>query len=902
MALSHPFFDRRLLEKAGSSGVRDPAPATRPQQQKPVENEDEWEYEYSTTETETYYLTLDISVRDFLERRPDDIIHNTRGGYRVWYNPLFNAPEQKATNPELIEDQNQDGELPEREEAEPEHPIDPMLEESVNQDTQPRKKAKDGPPDEIQILELHSNEPIISYRNHVFRGAWYENIGTEMIFTAHEDQAELPALRNLGQGIDLLAASAARINFREATLIPKDEIIADAREAAQDEDRSEDELPERYKRNGGIYIHIGGDKSGQRQPQAHFLEDLIALKRKRGEKDEVTVQPLETRHNQLMVEDEEEERRRKKLATDQARAFRWREIRRGEGETTQQPVESTNYVPRKPTVGRGLPAYLRRATVAAASLATVVFLLWLLPRLLNPTPPDADERRRDQKWVDSSPYWIDRQACRWLSLCGVAHLRYDAPAIGSNGTGEGGDLRMELLRLFALGLSAERTVGGVMSWENAPVRQDLKRRRRGVQAADGARILEEIPDYVLDHAPLVHLYSGEHFWPADIAEHVKHMLPYEGGELVDGPMEFDLNNLSRLNAVRGTKFLTSVDDVETRPEWLHSHVGIPVPFDDDDDDGDDGHGDETDEEPGWRDPRKPTDGTTWWDADRTHPPHRISDPRRISTKQRRPLQKRRFDESQRPIIDTPSEPDSKPDPSGHSKAPAVLVLVDKGAGIVDAFWFFFYSYNLGQTVLNIRFGNHVGDWEHCMTRFEHGEPRAMFLSEHAGGKAYAWKALEKRKQKGADKPARPVIYSAVGSHAMYANSGLHPYVLPFKMLRDVTDEGPIWDPTLNNYAYWFDYEVDREESSQPPGQDRTGLVPASSNPDAPTSWFHFEDYWGDDVYLLNDKRQWRLFDEYHYTTGPQGPKAKSLDRRKVCPGDKCVIVDSIEAGKKSAWY
>ncbi|KAK0629427.1 hypothetical protein B0T17DRAFT_615201 [Bombardia bombarda] len=78
------------------------------------EDEDEWEYEYSTTEREVYYLTLDLSVRDFLERRTDDIIHNTRGGYRVWYNPLFNAPEPRTTNPDLIDDAKDadDGEPP----------------------------------------------------------------------------------------------------------------------------------------------------------------------------------------------------------------------------------------------------------------------------------------------------------------------------------------------------------------------------------------------------------------------------------------------------------------------------------------------------------------------------------------------------------------------------------------------------------------------------------------------------------------------------------------------------------------------------------------------------------------------------------------------------------------------
>ena len=124
-----------------------------------------------------------------------------------------------------------------------------------------------------------------------------------------------------------------------------------------------------------------------------------------------------------------------------------------------------------------------------------------------------------------------------------------------------------------------------------------------------------------------------------------------------------------------------------------------------------------------------------------------------------------------------------------------------------------------------------------MIRFENGEPRGIFFSEHEGGQAYAWDAIEKR-------GVRPVIYSAVGSHAMYPLPGEHPYVLPFRMLKDVTDKGPIWDPSLNNYAYHYDYTKENRWDTRDPWDDKVSrvgktesLVPAASNPDAPTSWF-----------------------------------------------------------------
>jgi hypothetical protein len=537
---------------------------------------------------------------------------------------------------------------------------------------------------------------------------------------------------------------------------------------------------------------------------------------------------------------------------------------------------------------------LRRATIATSIVAAVVFLLWLLPRLLNPTPPDAEERERDRHWVNTSPNWVDRQACRWLSLCGIQHIRWDAPALPDNNEPS----TLDELKSLALGLSTYWYFGeksGLSDWETAPAQKDLK---RGVQATgvSRVRILDEVPDYVLDHAPLVHLYSGENFWPSDIAEHIRHMRPYVDGDSANTSKPLHLGNLGSLESQNGTVFLTSQDDVETRPQWLHSRAAIPTPFEDDGSEGD--HQDHPQDPP-----RRPEDDTSWWDVDRDHPPHRIVPPRESLQRHRDLRRRRSVPDEQRPLVGAISKDtdDNRANPSGYSQAPAVLILVDKGAGILDAFWFFFYSYNLGQTVLKIRFGNHVGDWEHCMVRFQHGTPRAMFLSEHAGGKAYLWKALEKRAQING-KPARPVIYSAVGSHAMYASPGMHPYVLPFKLLKDITDKGPLWDPALNNYAYWFDYEVDRDEDKNATVRERTSLTPAASNPDLPTSWFHFEGFWGDDVYPLSDLRQWRLFGEYHYITGPLGPKAKWLNRRKVCQTEKCTIVDSIEAGKKSAWY
>ncbi|KAL8830583.1 MAG: hypothetical protein Q9170_005674 [Blastenia crenularia] len=344
---------------------------------------------------------------------------------------------------------------------------------------------------------------------------------------------------------------------------------------------------------------------------------------------------------------------------------------------------------------------------------------------------------------------------------------------------------------------------------------------------------EDIPSYVLEYAPLVHLFSGEKFWPCDIAEHLVHVTPYLNYTQIKATSNnLNLTNLNQLNEYeRGRHvYLTSDDNVEARPDWLGGEKNIP-----------------------------------------DVPEEASSRPMSDEQNHQKPL-----------ASDGTSQIHG-----GRSDAPAVLVVVDKGNGIVDAFWFFFYSYNLGNLVFNVRFGNHVGDWEHSLIRFHNGKPKYVFVSEHYFGQAYTYNAVEKIGKRSDRKiseptntpPSKPIIYSAVGTHAMYATPGLHPYVLPLGLLHDQTDRGPLWDPALNTHTYTYNHTTDH-------------LSPSSLNPLAPTEWFYFNGHWGDKFYPLDDARQYEFAGQYHYVNGPLGPRFKHLGRRKMCQGrfeDPCVV-------------
>ncbi|KAF2747136.1 hypothetical protein M011DRAFT_424134 [Sporormia fimetaria CBS 119925] len=329
-------------------------------------------------------------------------------------------------------------------------------------------------------------------------------------------------------------------------------------------------------------------------------------------------------------------------------------------------------------------------------------------------------------------------------------------------------------------------------WESGAERPDLW--------SNEERQLRQIPDYVLEYAPYIYLYSQEEFWPCDVGDHLIHTTPHLNYTALRAVEDHPaLNDLDDLNLWGGFVYLQSDENVEDRPDWLGGKKNIPsVPKD--------------------------------------------SKEERIG---------------------------------GKSDAPVVLIVVQKDDGIVDAFFFFFYSYNLGNKVFNVRFGNHVGDWEHTLVRFQNGEPIGIFFSEHSHGEAYRFDVVSTIGK-------RPVGYSAVGSHAMYASPGDHPYGIPGGVLRDLTDQGPLWDPTLNLKSYTYDYRHDVLRSS-------------TLNPSAPTEWFHYVGRWGDKMYPMSDPRQYRFMDEYHYVDGPLGPKFKNLGRRDICQsGPECKLILSVE--------
>ncbi|KAL8303303.1 hypothetical protein RB600_006966 [Gaeumannomyces tritici] len=321
-------------------------------------SESEWEYEYSTTETETYYLTVDLSIPDFAQLKDDAIIHNTRGGYKSWFNPMLEKPDITG----VFENDDDDDDTARRRGRKDQAGATihgkgrPPAGDGGGDTARPGSKGKtweDREEQQIQIMDLHTERPLVAHRGMVFTGTWSNNIGTELIFTEpldkkqedqddddEEDEAEmedggsrtpqndsdsgrpgssttsgvaarrgtkggastsrpLPYITAL-PGATLLAASSARLQCRPTTL------------TARSAPRRRHEAHRAARAANGFAIQVTDDRTGQRRPQARFLERLAALKRARGEADEVTVATVENPDDLVEGDSDEDFEREKK--------------------------------------------------------------------------------------------------------------------------------------------------------------------------------------------------------------------------------------------------------------------------------------------------------------------------------------------------------------------------------------------------------------------------------------------------------------------------------------------------------------------------------------------------------------------------------------------------------------
>ncbi|KAI4091957.1 MAG: hypothetical protein LQ344_003775 [Seirophora lacunosa] len=247
------------------------------------DTDSDWEYEYDDTETEaksnqSFYITIDISSHS----------HQTRA-------PTKPAAPSKAASPVPT----QHGQRQEEEgntSADPaETPaVDPALQTAASvSDKSTTAPTMDPPRNRIQILDLHTQNPLLSYQNRIYTCAWSSTLGTDIFLT--RPTSDLPPsitpLLSL-PSVSVIGTSCINLTARPATVVPK----ADNPPPPP----SSPPLPPNNPSHPASTpapiqkIPLADSAPTSRRTQATFLESLMALKAAKGERDRVTVHAIKS--------------------------------------------------------------------------------------------------------------------------------------------------------------------------------------------------------------------------------------------------------------------------------------------------------------------------------------------------------------------------------------------------------------------------------------------------------------------------------------------------------------------------------------------------------------------------------------------------------------------------------
>lgn len=123
------------------------------------------------------------------------------------------------------------------------------------------------PQDRIQIMDLHSENPVVSYRNQIFTCSWYDLLGTDLVFAFPDECHDIPRLRE-DDGFDLISASRVKLMGQKANLISASKEKASRRPAQPQQQSSAD-------------VMLPTTNQGR------FLQRLMDAKERKGETDTV---------------------------------------------------------------------------------------------------------------------------------------------------------------------------------------------------------------------------------------------------------------------------------------------------------------------------------------------------------------------------------------------------------------------------------------------------------------------------------------------------------------------------------------------------------------------------------------------------------------------------------------
>ncbi|KIX03716.1 uncharacterized protein Z518_07269 [Rhinocladiella mackenziei CBS 650.93] len=235
-------------------------------------SEDEFEYEYHDTEKETFLVDIDLSslnsvVQPNVPGAPKPVIP----AKRIHDNSVPQAPDRDDHSPDPAE-------RAEEETSPAQAPPDTPSQEVEDDDDDSARPF----PSQVQILDLNTTNPMISYMDQVYSCTWTDMVGTNMFFT-HPGLLDTIEILQSTDDYDLIGMSRIKLVGDRVQVSKK----KGSKKADVDAPAEHDEPPE-----GRSLGNLNGTNPAtnmQIKKQAAFLEKLMDIKQQRGGSDIVRV-------------------------------------------------------------------------------------------------------------------------------------------------------------------------------------------------------------------------------------------------------------------------------------------------------------------------------------------------------------------------------------------------------------------------------------------------------------------------------------------------------------------------------------------------------------------------------------------------------------------------------------
>ncbi|KAK5079164.1 hypothetical protein LTR64_002416 [Lithohypha guttulata] len=236
--------------------------------------DEEWEYEYDENETEVFLIDLDLTT-------VNRTIRSTTANRHKKLKEISDKPASKRRKlsaksgndatvddqAEVIQDRNDD--QPEQEHLDPEQ-NSPSLGEGQD-DTMSRQHT-------LQVLDLHTANPIVSYQGQIFSCKWTDMMGTTMFFSQDQDTPLSEPLLSTSD-FDMIGTSRIKLVGTAAKVTP-------APQTSQENNKANVPRPGQ---SLGTIRRTNAKLNADLRKQASFLEQLMKIKKNRGESDNVLV-------------------------------------------------------------------------------------------------------------------------------------------------------------------------------------------------------------------------------------------------------------------------------------------------------------------------------------------------------------------------------------------------------------------------------------------------------------------------------------------------------------------------------------------------------------------------------------------------------------------------------------